>query len=388
LITLAITLVTVLAIPSWAQNILNQDWTNVDAAEKSKDFGDVDPGSYTYKLIGVNSFYYTYATAFTEQDISQSAFNALLPYILKFAGLGPAGGTPTCSDKAKAVTDAIDAMRITFKLTKVDDKGFYPSVTYGATQSEWNTSIDDKYKALINDTTCASGSTADAYKTIKDAYDRLFPGFGIPTVTASIPVKACKTYTVTVSEFYQGTPTGNTRTAKFNASCDILTFSAGPLFSEIQNPTYNSRPNPNGAGQVLSVENGGQFRPTVVALFNYNWPALAKTGLFQPLRLGISTGPVFQTSQNSASAFGWFVGGSVSVYKYLVLSAGEHFGQFAGPPYGLANGQLIPPNYGNLTPTLRYTARFAFGITFRTNDLSKVFSGGTQIPAVNAKPSK
>lgn len=376
---------------AWSQDLLtlNQDWTKTDAAEKSKDFGEIDPGSYTYKLIGVNSFYYTYTTAITEQDISQSAFNMILPFIKGAAGFQAAGPGPlTCDDKAKLVFKDIDAMTKKFKLDAPDAKGQYPSVSYAATQAEWNVSIDTHYNDFTTDTTCQTGATADQYKKLKEAHDRLFPGTVIPTVTASIPVKACKTYTVAVSEFHEGVSTAESRSAKFSATCDILTFSAGPMFTKIQNPTYNSRPNPNGAGQVLSVENGGLFRPTVAALFNYNWPAFAKTGIFEPLRLGISTGPVFQTSQNSASAFGWFAGGSVSVYKYLVLSAGEHFGQFAGPPYGLSNGQPIPPNYGNLTPTLRYTARFAFGITFRTRDISKVFSGGTQTPSVSAKPSK
>lgn len=384
---IVVTCLAIYAMSGWSQdlNTLNQNFASTDAAEKSKDFGEEDPGTYTYKLIGVNSFYYSYATAITAQDQGLAAFDA----ISKFFPAGAiAPAAPTACELAvnKVASDIKKMTPPTFDTSK----HVYSSISLGDTQQDWIKNVgDDKtgdYANLLNTPGCNTGSTAAQYKAVTDAHDRLFPGFGIPNVTASIPVKACKNYTVTVSEFFQGVPTGESRTAKLSASCDILTFSAGPLFTEIQNPTYNSRPNPNGAGQVLSIENGGQFRPTGVGLLNYNWPALNNGWLLDPIRLGISTGPVFQSSQNSASVFGWFVGGSVSIYKYLVLSAGEHFGQFAGPPFGLSNGQPIPPNYGNLTASLRYTARFAFGITFRTNDISKAFKGGTQTPSVTAKP--
>ncbi|NYF89924.1 hypothetical protein HDF08_001991 [Edaphobacter lichenicola] len=48
-----------------------------------------------------------------------------------------------------------------------------------------------------------------------------------------------------------------------------------------------------------------------------------------------------------------------------------HMGEFADYPPGFHNGSVIPPNFGQLTPVTRWSARFAGGITFQTNSFVK-----------------
>lgn len=78
---------------------------------------------------------------------------------------------------------------------------------------------------------------------------------------------------------------------------------------------------------------------------------------------------VQSTSLNGTdvSRAGLFGGLSLSLWKYLYLTGGAHIGQYAGFPPGFTSaGQQIPASFtGQLTPTSRTTAKFAFGITFR-----------------------
>jgi hypothetical protein len=109
--------------------------------------------------------------------------------------------------------------------------------------------------------------------------------------------------------------------------------------------------------------------------------------VLDPFRLGFSTGPVFQNAQSGGSSFGWLVGSSVSVYKYVYITAGAHWGNFPDTPFGFQANQVIPPNFGTLTPNFRQTVRFALGITLKTTDISKVFSGGNTQPTGSVTPN-
>jgi hypothetical protein len=62
-----------------------------------------------------------------------------------------------------------------------------------------------------------------------------------------------------------------------------------------------------------------------------------------------------------------FAGLSFHLWKYMYLTGGVHIGDFADFPAGFTHaGQDIPASFtGNLTPTTRTTARFAFAITFK-----------------------
>lgn len=53
------------------------------------------------------------------------------------------------------------------------------------------------------------------------------------------------------------------------------------------------------------------------------------------------------------------------------MTVGTHVGEFADFPQGFTHaGQVIPSGTGTPTPTKRYTARLAFGITYTLKDLS------------------
>jgi hypothetical protein len=61
------------------------------------------------------------------------------------------------------------------------------------------------------------------------------------------------------------------------------------------------------------------------------------------------------------------------------LTPGVHVGEFADFPPGFTHaGQPIPPNFGALNPVTRYTARFAFAITFRGSNPTSLLGTGSQ----------
>jgi hypothetical protein len=337
---------------------LLQDWS-----QTTKTFDQEDPGTIKITITGVNPFLYDYATEWSAQDQSLSDFSNVQQF------LKSASASTGCD-----LTDVETAI-----------KGLSPknttSIPLKQTQDAWNVSVKPKYDTFLSN--CKDNTIV---QPLKDSHDKLFPSGGVSSVTATVQnTKPCKTYVITIHEFYQGTASDKTITATVPVVCEELTFSAGTLLTEVPSPTYNSRPSPTQSGNFLSIEQTGKFRPTVVGLLNYNFPGWKCGSWCDPFRVGVSTGPVFQSAQSGASSFGAFLGGSLSIYKRLYLSGGEHWGEFGNTPFGFSNGSPIPANFGQLTPRLRYTARFAFGITFRTNDISKAFSSSTSA-STTAKP--
>jgi hypothetical protein len=372
-IVLALLVVTLGTLTTAAQD-LTQNWTN-----KKQDYGTQDAGTVRLVIEGTNTFYYFYSVLATSTSQEPSAFDALSPFLLQVRASQPAG----C---ASDVSDALDAIG-TMAQPELDPKSnVYSSISVDSTIKEWKTKVEPKYSAAYTDCTADQKKALDFVK-LQAARDLLLPAEGVPSVTVVINAQPCKAYTVVINELYSGRPTSaSPLTATFSTTCDRVTFSGGPLFTEVGNPTYVSRPLPNQTGQFLSVENTGQFRATITGLVNINMP-WHRDGFLAPFRLGISTGPVFQNSQAGTSSFGWFGGGSVSIFKYAYLTAGEHWGSFPGTPFGFTNGATIPANFGQLTPVPRYTWRFAFALTFRVADLSKVFSGGTGTPTAASNPT-
>ena len=179
----------------------------------------------------------------------------------------------------------------------------------------------------------------------------------------------------------------------FSTACNQLTLSAGVILTELPSPTYSSVKNPaNTTQQILSIQNTGSMRPTITGLMNYNLPSISRlSGSSSWLRwsgVSLSTGPVFQNAQSNSSVFGWYLGGSISLYKRLFITGGEHWGRFPGAPSGLSNGSVIPTNYGQLNPTLRYSGRFALGITFQTTSFGGVGKQSANKTGVTATPQK
>ena len=152
---------------------------------------------------------------------------------------------------------------------------------------------------------------------------------------------------------------------------DVLTLSLGVLASGIPYRTYDHQAVPHATGNqdTLIVNGNSRFTPQGVALLNFKlhtWDVDPEPGLF------LSTGPVFKFGGTPGiSTFGWFGGASLGLWHSLFLSTGMHMGQFADFPPGFTNGSVIPANFGSLTPSTRWTSRFAFAVSFQTKSLVK-----------------
>lgn len=171
---------------------------------------------------------------------------------------------------------------------------------------------------------------------------------------------------------YAGTADGS-KTFHFDPSFGILSSSAGFLLTRLQTRSYASATAPDPSDMtktqnVLRVDYGAGIRPALVALLTGNVPQVNSRNF----GLGISAGPVFDITNGKAdtSRFGIFGGLSFRFTPWVFLTPGVHFGEFADFPQGFSHsGQVIPANTGTPTPVKRYTARFAFGITFKLKDL-------------------
>ena len=172
-----------------------------------------------------------------------------------------------------------------------------------------------------------------------------------------------------------GSETILTKTFTFSGT-DILTLSAGAMFSSIADRTYEARKSPNSTLNVLTVEGDSKATPNIVALLNYSLGALRLDS--DTAGLALSAGPVLKLgSQSEASSFGFFTGLSGHLYHRFYVTPGIHFGQFADFPIGFGNGSTVPENFGELTPVKRWTARFGLAITFKTKDFSGIASSDT-----------
>ena len=378
-----------------------QDVTLSWQSDTTRDFGQQPSGTITINLKGTNPFFYTYGTDIRAVGIGQDDATTAMGAIF-------AAQTPKVAGAAAPVPDpcAIDAAKIlpiisgpTAKLTL---PGTPPkSIAYSTTAAEWNANIGGPAGILgspgpysqLNSDKCTTDQGAAAKEKIEKSYADLFPSHDVPTFVTTIQAKDCTKYTVAFREFYNGSDTGQTATATFTTSCEQLTLSAGTILTELPSPTYSSVTDPaNTQQQRLSVQNTGGLRPTIVGLMNYNiwsghfWTHHNKIYDLPWAGLAVSTGPVFQNAQSNASVFGWYLGGSVSVHKRLFVTFGEHWGQVPGTPYGLAQGTVIPANYGQLNPQLHYSGRFALGITFQTTSFSGI-GQKSAAPSVAAQPA-
>ena len=184
--------------------------------------------------------------------------------------------------------------------------------------------------------------------------------------------------TVTITEKSGATPlTTFTRTIRFSS---VLTLSGGVLLSTLQDRSSvaSTVPTSTGTQNVLTVQGGSNPVPMLVGLLNYKLPWLD----WEKAGFAVSTGPVLRVGgQSTASSFGWFVGGSAHIWHRFFVTPGIHVGQFADFPAGFGPNQVIPPNFGQLTPVKRWTARFAVGITVKTFDLGSLTPSKAKAPA-------
>jgi hypothetical protein len=358
---------------------------------------DVEPGTQTLRVSGVNDFFYSY-----DINVVEITTPTAIPALV--AG----GSTGVCVDPA--ITAFYNDSQPAFAAYK----SFFPTSatspkSLAATESDWAQNIKSKYiDKLTTDQTSAQMALSkiktdppksdcegaiSAATQVLDMLNKADAKLnnGPHVAQATFTAKSCKSDILTVVEKFNGVPTGQSISVRLDAQCNQLTVSGGVLLSEIQNRTYTSSTSATGSGNVLSVGGTGKFSPTITSLFNFNLPAKPlgdeATRNLGDLRFGISTGPVLQLSSSQATSFGWFAGGTVSLFHLLYLSVGEHFGQFADFPTGFSANQSIPPGFGQLIPEKRWTGRFGFAITLKGWDVSKAISGGAAQPTPTPTPA-
>ena len=163
-----------------------------------------------------------------------------------------------------------------------------------------------------------------------------------------------------------------------------LTLSAGTLISTLRVQSFRTVQVPKVDPKTglpsdetfssLALDGGSAVSPHAMALLNYKIPVLRN----KPYGFSVSSGPVFRLAgATDASAVGYFGGISVNLWDRFFLTPGVHIGEFSDFPIGFREGSFVPPNFGALTPTKRWTGRFGIGLTYRTNAFRSADIKGT-----------
>jgi hypothetical protein len=254
-------------------------------------------------------------------------------------------------------------------LAKKDQK----SVPLRETLAQWNEKIRpslDNLRETANNifNQCTDQTFATEYaefqRLIKPIEDRVN---GPHVYTNQYEIPPGTNVEATVLELYNG-ETLTTATFKFAVESNVLTLSAGAMFSRIQDRSYEAVKVPGMTENVLVVQGNSRVVPAVVALLNYSLPL----GLNDDTAgLAISAGPIVRFGNKSdASSLGFFTGISGQLYRRFYITPGVNIAQFADFPQGFSNGSTVPANFGALTPVKRWTARFGLAITFKTTSFS------------------
>jgi hypothetical protein len=313
------------------------------------------------------------------------------------------GVCPDLSDvtqKATALKQALAGM-----VPRKDNNGKVAYISLQKTQKDWQavpeafSNFEHAVNVLVSslpdspDPSCdsilqqAESIIVDDYPKLLAQYHELSDRLAKPGVIYyEQPLEATATADLVATPSYAGTADGS-KTFHFNPSFGILSSSAGFLLTELPARSYTSATapdlsDPTKTQNVLKVDYGAGIRPALTVLLTGNVPQVNSRNF----GLGVSAGPVFDVSNGKAdtSRFGFFGGVSVRLTPWIFLTPGVHVGEFADFPQGFTHsGQLIPPNTGTPVATKRYTARFAFAVTFKLKDLG-ASTGGDQTKAQGA----
>lgn len=219
--------------------------------------------------------------------------------------------------------------------------------------------------------------------------------FPVPQATpppGARAISSTKTFTYTVDPntydvFVLTDTKASGASTKINWTCgfdDTVSLSVGALFTEIPYRSYKAQnvPTASGVQNELIVGDNGRWTPQGVGLLNvrlFHLDSAHQWGIYA------STGPAFKFGGTpGVSSFGWFAGPSLMIRNQLTLTPGIHIGEFADYPPGFGNNSVVPANFGTPTAVNRWTARFAFSITYRTTSVKKSAANSTsksQTPA-------
>ena len=293
--------------------------------------------------------------------------------------------------------------------TKVGNK--YVSIKLGQTKDAWKkffdskkteiTAVRDTVKKLRSDleaSSCKSFNDDDLknLNQLREHLDKLRVwevAVNQPSHQITGPTTLMRPgflYNFQVIERYKNTVTlGGSKQFPCQVSSP-LTLSAGTLISTLRVQSFRTVQVPkvdpetglasDDTSSTLSLDGGSSVSPHAMALLNYKIPVLRD----KPYGFSVSSGPVFRLAgATDASAVGYFGGISVNLWDRFFLTPGVHIGEFSDFPIGFTEGSFVPPNFGALTPTKRWTGRFGVGLTYRTN----AFRGAGEKGTANNPPS-
>jgi len=359
-------------------------------------------GMYCFALRNANPLY-DWSVTLNVSEPTGSPFDLLNDAIQTLTKLstGASSAKPTpmpgqaaasCPDlaavkkKSVSLSQALSAM-----VPGKDSSGKVAYVPLQKTSTDWQavpgtfTDFEQAVKALAGslpdteDMRCdavlqqAESIILDDYPKLRGQYQDLATRLSRPDVVYyERPLENTAPADVVATASYSGASAAS-KTFHLDASFGILSSSAGFLLTQLQARSYSSAtvPDPNDPTKtqnVLKVDYGAGTRPALTVLLTGNIPQVNTRNY----GLGVSAGPVFDVSNGKAdtSRFGFFGGLSLRLTPWIYLTPGVHVGEFADFPPGFTHsGQVIPPNTGTPTATKRYTARFAFAITFKLKDL-------------------
>jgi hypothetical protein len=415
--------------PQGETGVFFLDWDNGSATPDTV----YESGNHVLRLVGANTILYTYRFEVKEirgggDDLSLwKDLIANTTNILPQAKLAQAPSDactlvstlPPAKDALTSINTKIQQM-----LPARPPGGDYKSIPFKDSQAAWNDirkdydhfedgTIEAVQQSLKNDK-CRDADEKDnlaaalrlileVLPEMRNYVEEIQQRADSPWVDFPVSLNRTSEYDITATEYFQHAAT-QAKPQKFhlNRGFDVLTLSGGFLFTKLQARSYAavSQPVPPPAGSppntlptsqtVLGVSGLGRgMRPTLVALFNYHAPWRMGKLNTRDFGFAFSVGPVIEIASGKAdtSKFGAFVGGSYHLWQRLFVTAGVHFGEFADFPQGFnAPGNVLPANFGTLSPVKRWTGRFALAVTFQGKDLSGLTPQGSGKAGAAANP--
>jgi hypothetical protein len=341
----------------------------------------------TFRITNVNDILFSYRLQVTQQPKDADDFKYIAGLLQSFIPKGSATGASGCTGLSGELQDAVKTA-----IEAIDQDPFLP-VGYAASQSNASVPLSQSVSAWRSHRSLivTADQLFEKYEQCPaDEIDvRLRQDFinfrtraqaiedsvnGDHVFMGTHELSPGYDISVSVFEVYKG-KTVSSKTFTFPGT-DVLTLSAGALFSRLPDQTYESRKTPASTLNVLTVEGNSRATPSLVALLNYSLGALRLDG--DTTGLALSAGPVIKIGGKSdASSFGFFTGISWHLHHRIYFTPGVHFGQFSDFPVGFGNGSTIPANFGELSPVKRWTAKFGLAITFKTKDFSGLVPSDT-----------
>ena len=334
-----------------------------------------------FRITNVNDILFNYKLEITQTPISSDDFANLSGMLSRFSrSVTTTGAVPTCQalrEEAELLTNqAITAINANPKLPVGYAKSSpHISVPLQDSINAWKShlpAIDVALNAIRDYRQQCTGQIARELNVSFTEFETTVRDLDAKVNSSHVfednhVIDPGNDVTATVIERFKN-ETIKTKTFSF-PGVDVLTLSAGALFSRIPDRTYEARKSPISSLNLLTVEGNSRATPSLVGLLNYS---LGSIGLdYNNAGLALSAGPVMKLgNQSEASSFGFFTGISGHLYHRLYITPGIHFGQFADFPVGFNNGSTVPENFGEITPVKRWTARFGLAISFKAKDFS------------------